>query len=103
MSPELNPQSLRELEILEHNLHHFSMQKQTIQLEMNEVINALNELETAHDEVYRVISNIMVRADKPSLRKELEERKRLLSLRLDALDKQEKLMESKVQEIRRQT
>jgi len=95
--------SLHELEILEHNLQHLSMQKQTIQLELNETINALNEIEKTNDEVYRVLGNIMLRADKSLLRKELEEKKRVLALRLEACEKQEALLEKKAQDLSRKS
>lgn len=92
----------RDLQVLEHNVQQVLMQKQAIQLELNETANALGELAKPNDEVYRIVGNVMVRAEKVSLVKELTEKKHALELRMHTLEKQESLLESKTNELRRQ-
>lgn len=94
--------SAQELEILQHNLQHLAMQRQTIQFELNEVTNALAEIDKPHEEIYRVIGNVMVRADRETLKKELDERKKLLEMRFQAVEKQEIVLEAKLKEIQQE-
>ncbi len=91
---------IQELQSFEQQLQHLIMQKQAIQVELNEVLNALAELAKAKDEVYRIIGGIMMRADSPALTKELGEKKHLFELRVQALEKQESLVESKAKKLR---
>lgn len=91
---------MQELQALEQHLQQHALQKQATQVELNEVTNAFSEVSKTKDEVYRIVGGIMLRADVPALTKELNEKKRLLDLRLQAIEKQEKLVESKAHKLR---
>ena len=86
---------IQDLQLLEQNLQHFLIEKQSIQIELNEVSNALEELQKTKDEVYRILSNIMIKSDKESLFKELQDKKKILELRISLIEKQERLVEEK--------
>lgn len=101
MSQELT-EKIQELQILERNLQSFSMEKQTLQVELNEIDNALSELGRSGDEVYRIINALMIKSDKNSLSKDLNERKKVLDLRIAAIEKQEKSTEQKTDTLRAQ-
>ena len=101
MTSENNSKNLRELQILEHTLQQVLMQKQTLDLERSEILNALRELEKSSEEVYRVIGQVMLRSDKLTLKKELEEKKKIVELRISAVDKQETLIEMKASELQK--
>lgn len=90
----------QELQVLEQQLQQGVMQKQAVQVELNEVLNAISEIAKAKDEVYRIIGGIMMRADPETLQKELTEKKRVLDLRIQALEKQEKIVEDKARKLR---
>jgi len=92
--------NIEELQILEHQLQGFLVQKQNIQVELNEVNNALEETKKTEEDVYKILSNVMMKANKKDLIKELEERKRLLELRINSFEKQEEAIESKVSKLR---
>lgn len=94
--------ALRELQMLDHNLQNLLMQKQTFAHELNEVMNALQELEPATGDVYRVLGSVMMKADKKKLLAELEEKKSLLETRIKLIEKQEKVFEEKAEELRRE-
>lgn len=68
--------SSHETELIEQNLNQLLMQKQSIQIEFNETVNALEELQKSKGDVYRMLGNIMIKSEKQSLIKELEERKK---------------------------
>lgn len=91
---------IEELQILEQQLQHFLMEKQTMQVELNEAENAISELKKTNDEVYKIIGEVMLKSDKDKLIKELEEKKKILGIRINSVEKQEKLMSSKTEEIR---
>lgn len=71
-----------------------------MQVELNELNNALGELKKSGDEVYRILSGLMIKANKDSLSKELNERKKVLDLRNSAIDKQEKSVEERADRLR---
>ena len=91
----------RDLQIFEHTLQQILMQKQSLHLEQNELSNALSELNKASDPVFRVIGSVMIKADKNDLKKELDEKKRLIDLRIGAMEKQESLIEGRIVDIRK--
>ncbi len=94
-SSEAN-KTIEESQILEQHLGEFLAQKQTIQIELQEILNALEELEKTNDEVYKILGNVMIKSDKSVLSKELEERKKLMQLRISSIEKQEKIVEEKI-------
>lgn len=91
---------IQELQILEQNLQALMMQKQAFQLELNQTVNALSEVEKTNDEIYKLAGSIMLKADKKIVIKELGEKKKILELRTNAIEKQEKFLESKAEEIK---
>lgn len=93
-SKETN-EAIGEFQILEQQLRGLLSQKQMVQIELQEVLNALEELNKTKDEVYKVLSGIMIRAEKSVLKKELEEKKKLAELRINSIEKQEKILEEK--------
>jgi len=99
MAEEKN-HKVEELQALESHLQGFLMQKQGLQIEMNQVDNALEELKKAGDEVYRVVSGIMIKSDKEKLGKELEEKKAVFDGKIKAMEKQEALLEKQALELR---
>ncbi len=90
---------LQELQIVEHNMQNILMQKQAFQLELNETLNALEEIGKTTDSIYKMAGSIMIKADKDKTISELEEKKKILQIRNSSLDKQEKLFESKAREL----
>jgi prefoldin beta subunit len=88
--PWLREQLVR-FEQLQQNLQAIVMQKQQVDLESSEVERALVELRKAgeNDAVYKSAGNILVKAKKEDLLKDLEERKELANTRSTVLTKQE--------------
>lgn len=97
---EETSKKIQELQDIERNLQIFISQKQSMQIELNEMNNALKELENSDGEVYRILSGIMIKTSKEESIKDLEEKKRILSMRIDSMQKQEKIMEEKVLKLR---
>ncbi|MDP3881795.1 MAG: prefoldin subunit beta [Nanoarchaeota archaeon] len=91
---------IEDLQILEQQLQSILIEKQTLQAESNEVDNAISEVSKTSDEVYKILGGIMIRADKDSLLKELEEKRKITSIKVKALEKQEELVARKSDELR---
>ena len=100
MNNEEISQKIKELQVLEQSFQIFVHQKQSVKVELNEIVNAFKEVKDSSGDVYKVLSGIMVKAEKISLLKELEERKKVVELKLDSFEKQEFKLNSKIQSLR---
>ncbi len=87
-------QKIAQLQLMEQNLQSFLLQRQQFQSQLIEVESALKEIETSK-ETYKIIGNIMVNASKEDLKKDLQEKKSILELRIKTLEKQEKQIKEK--------
>lgn len=92
--------TIEELHMLEQHLQRFLAQKQMIQVELEEINNALSEIEKTKDDVYKILSGVMLKTDRNSLKRELDEKKKLFELRINSIEKQEKILEEKVNKLR---
>jgi len=92
---------IRELQILENTLQSILMQKQALQLELTEIENAASELNKTKDDVYKIAGNIMIKAGKESLIKEISQKKDLIALRLKTIESQEKSLGGEAEKLRK--
>ena len=103
-SDEIPPwlrEQLARFEQLQQNLQAILVQKQQVDLESGEIDKALTELRKAAegDAVYKSAGNVLVRAKKDELVKELEERKELSGTRTAVLSKQEQRVRENIKEL----
>jgi len=91
---------IEELQIFERNMQQLIVQKQSVQIELNEINNALEELKKAKKEVYKVAGSIMVLSDRESLTNELEEKRKVFDLKLVSVEKEESSLEKRIENIR---
>jgi len=91
--------NLEELQVHEQNLQALLLQKQIIHTEMNEIEIALEELKKSNI-AYKIVGGIMVKKDKQELINELNERKKILELRMKSFEKQEEQIRKKIEDIR---
>ena len=92
-------EKIQEIKILEINLQVIISQRQSIQIELNETNNALKELENAKD-VYKILSGIMIKSSKDETIKELKEKKKILDMKINSMEKQERIIEEKSLKLR---
>jgi len=93
---------LQELQITEHNIQNFLMQKQTFQVELNELDSALEEIKKASDDVFKIVGQVMVKTEKNEVEKEMQEKKRIIGLRIKALENQEKILTQKLSSLQKE-
>lgn len=85
----MDNQKIQEMQLLEQSLQNLLLQKQAFQMELTETQSALKEIESADDEVFKIIGQLMIKTDKPKLKDELTNKDKLLNLRLKSIEKQE--------------
>lgn len=96
---ESSEEKIQQLQALEQNMQNFLMQRQQFQMQLVEVDSALDEIKNK-DSVYRIIGNIMVSSKKEDVKNELEEKKKLLEIRVSNLEKQEQRLKEKANKLR---
>jgi len=94
-------EKIRNLQILEQSLHNLMMQKQAFRMELAETNAALKEIQNSTDDVYKIISQLMIKVRREEVKKELEEKKRLFDLRIQSIEKQEQEFEKRADSLRK--
>jgi len=90
--------SLLEYENMEKQLEVVLIQKHQLQIQLNEVKHALEELKKAEGEVYRSIGAVVLGTTKEAAEADLKEKQELLEVKLNAMAKQEEKLRSTVVE-----
>ena len=92
---------IQELAFIEQNLQNILFEKQALNLEFSEVESACTHLNNSDDDVFRVLGNLLVRQDKSKALEEMEEKKKILNLRLKSLERQEESLSKKLVDLRK--
>lgn len=98
--PEEN--KIQELQLLEQSLQNTLMQKQAFQMELSETQAALGELKNSGDEVFKIIGQLMIRSEKSKITDDLENKEKILNLRISTLEKQENSLTEKFEDLRKE-
>lgn len=91
---------IQELQIYEQNLQSLIMQKQAFQMELTETENALSEISKTEDDVFKIVGQIMIKSNKQEIKKDLEKKQEIISLRLKSIEKQENEFTKELEKIR---
>lgn len=91
---------IQEMQILEQRLQNSILQKQAFQMELAETNSALKEVEKSGDEVYKIIGQLMIRAEKSKIHEELLEKQKILELRIKTFEKQENSLTEQLDKLR---
>ena len=97
---EQTQQKIQELQGMEQNLHGLVMQKQAFQMELTETENALKEVASSKDDVFKLVGNIMIKTDKKATEDDLTKKKDLLALRLKSIESEEKDLTDKAEALK---
>ncbi|MFT4310584.1 MAG: prefoldin subunit [Candidatus Woesearchaeota archaeon] len=87
---------MEQLAVIQQHIHHITVQKQSIQSELLEIDMALEQVQ---DPAYVTLGNIMVKKSADTIKKELEEKKEVLHIRIKTLQKQEEELLKKRKEL----
>ncbi len=89
---------LIEYENLEKQLEVLLIQKHQLQIQLNEINHALDQLTKAKGDVYRSVGSIILHTTKEEAEKDLGERKELIEVKVSAIAKQEEKLRATVME-----
>lgn len=95
-------EKIQELKNYEQVFQNILIQKQAFQVELIETENALNEISKSKDDIFKLIGNIMIKADKKKTEEDLKKKKDLLLLRLRSIESQEKDLTDKTEELKKE-
>lgn len=100
LPPQVQQRLLR-LQQLQQTLQAVLTQKQQLELELNEVEQALSELEKLTDKavIYKSIGSLLVKSKRNKVTTELNERKDLINMRVGVLGKQEERLRTQVKDL----
>jgi prefoldin beta subunit len=94
-------QLLQSAAILQQQLQNIMSQKEAMGVQVLEIKRALDELEkTKEKEVFKIAGPILIKSAKAGVVKELKERDETFDLRIKSLDKEEKRIKVKLEELR---
>ena len=94
-------EKINRLSMMEQSLHQVLAQKQQLQSQLLEIESALEESEGT-DKVYKIIGNIMISSDKEKIKTELEEKKKLIEVKLNSLEVQEKKIADRTKDLQKE-
>lgn len=94
-------EKIEQLQSMESNLQQLLAKKQQFQSQVVEIDSAVAELEKTN-QAYKIIGNIMVATDKDELTKDLSQKKELLDLRVQTVEKQEKKLQDQAESLQKE-
>ncbi len=92
---------LQEFQNVQAQLQMLGMQLQQLNAQESETQKALDEVNKGNGPFYRYVSNILVEKDKESLKKELEDEKETITMRVSSFKKQEDRLKPRFEELRK--
>ncbi len=95
-------QQIQKLQQLEQNLQSLMMQRQSFQSQFLDTENALKEMQVPQKEVYKIMGTIMINISQEEIKKELEEKKEILDLRIKSIEKQEDILRKESEKIKKE-
>jgi prefoldin beta subunit len=96
-------QLLQSAAVLQQQLQNIMMQREAMSVQVLEIKKALDELgKTSEKEVYKIAGPILIKSAKAGVLKELKDRDETFGLRLKSLEKEEKRIKLKIEELREQ-
>ena len=69
-------------------------------MELSETLAAKREIDSAGEDVFKIIGQLMIKTDKEKVKKELENKEKLLGIRINSFEKQESIFLEKIESLR---
>ncbi|MDO5825385.1 MAG: prefoldin subunit beta [Methanosphaera sp. rholeuAM130] len=94
-------EQLNQFQQLQQQAQAIAMQKQTVDIQMNETKKALDELSKTDDdrEIYKTAGPLLIKTTKSESESDLKDSVEMLELRKKTIEKQEKRITSKLEEL----
>ena len=92
--------TLQDLQQKQIELQNYIYQRQALELQLNEINSALEEIEDSK-ESYELIANIMIKRSSERIKEKLNEKKELLEFKIKSIKNIEKKLEQEIEELRK--
>ncbi|HIH35057.1 MAG TPA: prefoldin subunit beta [Methanosphaera sp.] len=94
-------EQLNQFQQVQQQAQSIAMQKQTVSLQINEAKKALDELSKTNDdqEVYKTAGPLLIKTTKAESEAELKDNIEMLEIRQKTIEKQEKRISSRLEEL----
>jgi prefoldin beta subunit len=94
-------QLLNQAQLYQQQIQTILTQKAALTLELNEINKALEEIEKTDEEsVLKVSGPILIKMGTEDIKKDLNEKKDMINLRVKTIEKQELRLKEKIEELR---
>ena len=94
-------QLMQQAQVLQQQLQGILVQKENLGMQAMEIANALDELDkTKEADVYKATGPLLIKSAKTEVKKDLEEKKELIDLKVKTLEKSEEKIKVKMDEMR---
>jgi prefoldin beta subunit len=101
VSQEEAQQILAQAQMYQQQFQNILTQKETLKMQQLEVKKAAEEMEKATEQhAYKISGPILIKCSKEEIKKELAEKSELIDTRLQTLERSEKRVKEKIDEIR---
>ena len=90
-----------EYQTLQQQMQLVMLQKQQMKIQSEEIDHALQEIEKASGDTYRIIGPILIKSTKDEVLKDLQEKKSTFESRITILDRQEERLKKQLTDIRK--
>jgi len=94
-------EKIQKIQMMEQNIQALAQQKQQVQTQSFEIESALNEIEDSK-ESYKIVANIMIKTSKEKIQKDLNQKKEVLNIRMQTLEKQENKLKDAIKELQKE-
>jgi len=101
MASKQSQNLLEHLQIYQQQMQGIAAQKEALNMQLIEINKSLEELEnTKEKEIFKISGAILIKQGVQEVKKDLEGKKELIDLRIKTLEKSEKKINEKLEEIR---
>ncbi|MCX6777586.1 MAG: prefoldin subunit [Candidatus Micrarchaeota archaeon] len=97
----VSQQDIEEFNALQSQLQVMVMQHQQIRLQIEELNEAVSEIDKTKDDIFHLVGTVFIKAEKEETKKALDERRQLLVVREATVSKQEERLRGRLEEIRK--
>ncbi len=94
-------EKVQQLSMYEQSLSQLNMQKQQFQFQVSEIDSAMNEIKT-QESAYKIVGSIMIKKSNKEIEKDLVQKKEMMNIRIDSLEKQESKIREKTQKLQKE-
>ena len=92
-------QLLQQYQTYQIQIQNLLVQKENLKLQLLEIDSALDELESAEGDAYKIVGAVMVKKPVEEIKRDLKDKRGLIDLRIKTLEKTEAKLASKLKDL----